>query len=185
MSIRYYISHSLDNFTLCMISGCPQLGLMQSLSSRIASRLNLLDSHASSTLTILYSTDCAVMVVTAVAQAQKLPDIKIVSLDWLLESVNEGMVLDEAQYSFTNHTTDKSAPNSQLATGKKRVRAATPEENDTQQITARYPEEDEEPPVKRQKDGQKAKSSSALTVPVDEGCNLACKDAFLTLVSRS
>lgn len=185
MSIRYYISPSLDNFTHCMISGCFQLDMMQSLSSCIAYRLDLLDSHASSTLTILYPTNGAVMVVTAVAQAQKFPDIKIVSLDWVLESVNECMALYEGPYSFTNHTTDKSAPNSQPATGKKRVRAATPEENDTQQITAPDPKEDEEPPVKRQKDGQKAKSDSALTVPVDEGCSLACKDAFLTLVSRS
>ena len=112
------------------------------------------------------------MVVFTVAQAQKFPDVKIISLDWLLESVNEGKLLDEAQYSFTDKSKNTSAPNTQPAMGKKRARAATPDEDDTQQNA---PLDVNVPPVKRQKDGQKAKSGSALVVPVDEGCNLGCK----------
>lgn len=149
---------------------------MHSLSSRIEDHLSLLDSRSSSTLTLLYTTDWVVIVVFTVAQAQKLPDIRIVSLDWLLDSVNEGKVLDEDQYSFENKNIDKSAPDSQPAKGKKRARAASPEEDDAQQITPLDVKEEEEPPVKRQKDGQKAKSGSALSVPVDERCNLACKE---------
>lgn len=116
------------------------------------------------------------IVISAVAQAQRLPDIKIVSLDWLLDSVNDGKVFDEAHYSFTDPNTDKSAPSPQPAMRPKRARAATPEKNDTQQIATSNPKEDRVPHTKRQKDGQKAKSGSALTVSVDEGCNLASKD---------
>ncbi len=176
MSIRYCISPSLRYLSFAMASDCPQLDVMQLQFSRISSHLSLLHSCALSTLTILYTTDWVVIVVLAVAQAQKLPDIKIVSLDWLLESVNEGKVLDEGRYSFTDPNTDKSAPNPQPAMRPKRARAATPEGNDTQQIATSEPKEDKAPRNKRQKDGQKAKSGSALTVSVDEGCNLASKD---------
>ena len=148
---------------------------MHSLFHRIQGRLSLLDNRASSSFHILYTADWVVMVVCAVAQAQKLPDIKIVSLDWLLDSANDGKVLDEDQYSFANKNRDKAAPSSQPATGKKRARASTPGEDDPQQTTPPDGKEDDEPPVKRQKDGQKAKADSALSVPVDEGCNLACK----------
>lgn len=175
-SIHCCISPSLRYLSFAMASDCPQLDVMQLSSSRISSHLSLLHVRTSSTLTILYTTDWVVIVISAVAQAQKLPDIKIVSLDWLLDSVNEGKVFDEAHYSFTDPNTDKSAPSPQPAMRLKRARAATPEKNDTQQIATSNPKEARVPHTKRQKDGQKAKSGSALTVSVDEGCNLASKD---------
>lgn len=52
--------------------------------------------------------------------------------------------------------------------GKKRGRSA--------KVKSESPldEEEEEPPQKKFKDGQKARSDSVV-VPIDEGCNLYCK----------
>lgn len=151
---------------------------METLLSRIEGRRSLLNSHASSTPKLLYSANCIAIVVFPVAQAGTLPDIKIVNLDWLLDSVNGGKLLDEAQYLFTSRSIDKSVTKSQSNSGKKRARADTPDNHDAGNAASPDIEENQQPPVKRQKDGQKAKSGSALNVPVDEGCNLAWKDAL-------
>ena len=154
---------------------------MRSLLSRVQARLSLLNVVKFSTLKPLYTANGLLIVIFAVTQAKGLPGTKIVSLDWLLESVEEGKMLDEAQYSFTIKAMDKSAPSSQSNGGKKRARVETPEDNNAQQTASPVSDEAEQPPMKRQKDGQKAKSGSALTIPVDEGCNLACKKRIHTL----
>ncbi|KAL9116416.1 MAG: hypothetical protein Q9187_007060, partial [Circinaria calcarea] len=115
---------------------------------------------------------------TKVKQASDLADIRVVSLDWLLKSIEEGEKLDEDKYLMANSdatavkdddvededVNDKAAQDSK--TSKKRarngkVKGASPE----------CDEEEQKPPAKKQKDSQKAKSTN-LNIPIDEGCNL-------------
>ncbi|KAL9133352.1 MAG: hypothetical protein Q9175_005473 [Cornicularia normoerica] len=112
-------------------------------------------------------------------EASKFPDIKIVSFDWLTASINSQVRADEAQFSFgqSDSIQDVAAssmgptPSQQNDTkGKcrKRPRSPTPIE----EIPSDVDEALEEPPAKKHKDVQRAKSGSLL-IPVDETCPLA------------
>ena len=132
-------------------------------------------------------------------QASDLSDIKIVSLDWLLKSVEEGEKLDEDKYLMANSNSaaveDQDVEDEDVKvedakddnvkkgdTGKKRTRNG--------KVKAASPESDEEepkPPAKKQKDSQKAKSSN-LNIPIDEGCSLLGlipQAYFCVLLTRS
>lgn len=150
---------------------------MESLLSRLEESLTLFNNHTLQSPLMLYRTNCVVFVIFPVVQANAIPNIMIVSLNWLLDSVEERKLMDGAEYPLTGKTEDKSTTKSQTNGGKKRARTKTSDDDDAEEEASATTEKDEKPPVKRQRDGQKAKSGSALHVPVDEGCNLACKDA--------
>lgn len=129
----------------------------------------------------LHSTNPLVLVSIKVQQASKFPDIKIVSFDWLLTSINSRVRADEAQFSYdqtgSNHATAaslKSPPPSKQNDTKgkcrKRPRSPTPIEESPSDVE----EPKVESPTKKHKDVQKATSGSLL-IPVDETCPLAGK----------
>ena len=110
-----------------------------------------------------------------VKQAEGLPDIKIVNFDWFLESTKGQGKADEAAYEMAKpHGVDQNMGTQ----GTKRSHA---------QMAVQKQDSDDEkdkdvmqPPAKKQKDVQKdvqkdmqKASSTALSVPVDDGCNLS------------
>ncbi|KAF6239847.1 hypothetical protein HO173_002394 [Letharia columbiana] len=114
-----------------------------------------------------------------VQEASKLPDIKIVSFDWLTASTKSQTRADEAQFSLDQTGSDQNnatssmdlAPSKQNDTkgkGRKRPRSPTPIEEDHSDVDKAV----EQPPTKKHKDVQRAKSGSLL-IPVDERCLLA------------
>lgn len=86
------------------------------------------------------------------------------SLEWLLDSVEAKKKVSEIQYSMTNMPGSKDDSN-----GKKRARAESAE--DDKPAPTSNDGKKQEPPAKKQKDGQKAKSGS-VRIPIDEGCQL-------------
>ena len=88
-------------------------------------------------------------------------------LEWLLDSVEAKKKVKETQYLMA--TIPKSKDNSN---GKKRAHAESVEDNKQSQATDGNNEQ--EPPAKKQKDGQKVKSES-VRIPIDEGCPLGRK----------
>ena len=149
--------------------------VIQATCSSYTLRSLLVDSAFSSLLIIHWQ--------LTVKQASDLSDIKIVSLDWLLKSVEKGEKFDEDKYLMANSNSaavkdedvededvkDEDAKDDgvkKVDTSKKRsrngkVKAASPESD----------EEEQKPPAKKQKDTQKAKSRN-LNIPIDEGCSL-------------
>lgn len=120
-----------------------------------------------------------------VKEASKFPDIKIVSFDWLTASINSQVRADEAQFSFGQSDSSQdvaassmdptpSQQNDTKGKGRKRPRSPTPIE----EIPSDVDEALEEPPAKKHKDVQRAKSGSLL-IPVDETCPLAGKTSNL------
>ncbi|MCJ1379278.1 hypothetical protein MMC17_002379 [Xylographa soralifera] len=135
-----------------------------------------------------------------VKQAAEYPDIKIVSLDWLLESIKAQSKVDEESYlvAKSDTTMTKSDPTMTKSditltksdsTVKKSESAATKPDSVVaiknedkgkkrtrdESIKEEHSDADEAdalPVAKKQKDGQKVKSKS-LNIPVDEGCSLA------------
>lgn len=113
-----------------------------------------------------------------VKEARKFPDIKLVNFDWLTASINSRRRADESQFAFEADYNPDDATNSPGPTpfqqnkgkGKKRQRSPSPIEKDSSDAE----ESVEQPPTKRHKDVQKAKSASLL-IPVDETCPLAGK----------
>ena len=116
-----------------------------------------------------------------VLEASIIPDVNLVSLDWLTASIDSHVRADEAQFSFTQ--TDSSRPNATSSKGlmpskeketkgkgRKRPRSSTSIEDHPSDV------EDSEVHVtaKKHKDVQLATSSSLL-IPVDETCHLAGK----------
>ncbi|KAI9812723.1 MAG: hypothetical protein M1827_004479 [Pycnora praestabilis] len=136
-------------------------------------------------------------------QAKDVKNIKVVNIDWLLDSVNEKKKLSEASYLLgkPDPKGSSSAITKKSTKGKGTVKSEDSEVEDQGDVAAMSPEpkgkkrgrggvssskvkeekvkgespdidQEEQPPAKKQKDGQKAKSSS-LAVPLDEGCPLA------------
>lgn len=122
----------------------------------------------------------------SVKQAKEDSDIGIVSIDWLLDSLEAGARADESNYFLTDSDSlakgdaeaegdsktgnDNQAENGAIAKaekGKKRTRHF-----DSDESTSLDPKSEGQPPAKKIRDGQKAKSNS-LQVPVDGGCDLA------------
>jgi WGR domain len=127
-----------------------------------------------------------------VKEARNHGHIRVVSLEWLLDSIDSKARAAEDSYLMTPPPTlDEDAK------GKKRVKAKEPEnesptpdkdvkgkkakeqdneppalDKDTKsKKRVKDDEADNEPPKKRFKDGQKLKNLN-LTIPLDEGCNL-------------
>ena len=101
--------------------------------------------------------------ITLVKQASELQDVKIVTLDWLLDSIDAKKKADELSYFMVDAD---SAALKDEDKGKKRSRNGK-----DKAVSPESEEEEQQPPAKKQKDGQTAKSRS-LNIPVDEGCNL-------------
>ena len=123
---------------------------------------------------------------TTVKQAAEFPDIKIVGLDWISDSLEAKEVVDEAKYLMNqtnssvikdeddakeeadvkheDDTKDEGSGNKKKRSRNEKVKMSSPESD-----------EDKKPPVKKQKgtskDVQKVKSST-VNIPVDEGCTL-------------
>lgn len=118
-----------------------------------------------------------------VKQASDLSDIKIVSLDWLLKSVEEGEKLDEDKYLMANSNSatvkdedveDEDVKDEDVKDDKVKKSDAGKKRTRNGKVKAASPEsdgEEQKPPAKKQKDSQKAKSGN-LNIPIDEGCNL-------------
>lgn len=101
---------------------------------------------------------------TLVKQASDRPNTKIVSLEWLLDSVEAKKKVKETQYLVAATPKSKDITN-----GKKRARAESVGNDKPSQ--ALDGNNKQEPPAKKQKHGQKAKSES-IRIPIDEGCPL-------------
>ncbi|SLM34132.1 poly-ribose polymerase [Lasallia pustulata] len=99
-----------------------------------------------------------------VKQASDRPNTKIVSLEWLLDSVEAKKKVKETQYLVAATPKSKDITN-----GKKRARAESVGNDKPSQ--ALDGNNKQEPPAKKQKHGQKAKSES-IRIPIDEGCPL-------------
>ena len=87
------------------------------------------------------------------------------SIEWLLDSVEAKKKVKEAKYLMASMADSKVQ-----SKGKKRGRADSAD--DQKPSKASDDDGKQQPPAKKQKDGQKAKSGS-LQIPVDEGCSLA------------
>ena len=122
------------------------------------------------------------LVPVTVQEASKFPDIKLVSFDWLTASIDTQARADEAQFSFSQLNSSHnvvtvsvgSAPSKQKDTkgkAKKRLRSPIPMEEDSSDAK----ELPENPPVKKHREVQRAKSGSLL-IPVDETCPLTGKN---------
>lgn len=93
--------------------------------------------------------------------AAELAGVKIVSYEWILDSVEERKKVDEGKYLMAVGG-PKTAPNQAISKGKKRPAESSDDEDiDVQQ-----------PPAKKRKDGQKA-HSDLVQVRVDDVCPLA------------
>ncbi|KAI9866275.1 MAG: hypothetical protein M1813_001397 [Trichoglossum hirsutum] len=130
-------------------------------------------------------------------QAQNIPDLKVVNLDWLLDSAQNRQLEPESSYALDNPKSLSGTGNAKSKTrsaaarsntsvmkpddktdnttkpsskGRKRARqnAAAVDDDIAHDDAA----ENSEPATKRFKDGQKSKSAS-LSIPVDEGCHLS------------
>lgn len=100
-----------------------------------------------------------------VKRAADFPGIEIVGLDWLLETIRTKRKIDESLHhmgksGITAAIKGKADDKRKKRTRDGKIKAESPEPDD----------EEEVPPAKKQKDGQKA-SSRAPQVPVDEGLN--------------
>ena len=121
----------------------------------------------------------------SVKQAKEYSNIQIVSIDWLLDSLEADARADESNYLLTSSdslakgdATAKQDPETgndnqvekeaskKTNTGIKRTR-----NSDLDESISLDPKSQGQPQAKKIRDGQKAKSCS-LQVPVDEGCNL-------------
>ena len=129
---------------------------------------------------ILHLANALIPVSVKVLEASRFPDIKIVSFDWLTASISGRTRADETQFSFgqtssnPDDTTRSMSPTHSKQKGsKKRPRSPSPISDGSSKTDAE--EAEEQPPVKRHKDVQRAKSGS-LIIPVDETCPLAGKD---------
>ncbi|MCJ1389085.1 hypothetical protein MMC18_001939 [Xylographa bjoerkii] len=100
-----------------------------------------------------------------VKQATQYPDIKLVSLDWLLESIKAQSKVDEKSYLMTKSDAIVTTKNEDKS--KKRTRYESIKEE-----LSEADEADALPAAKKQKHDQKAKSK-VPNIPVDEGCSLA------------
>lgn len=98
------------------------------------------------------------------------------SLEWLLDSVEAKKKVEETQYLMTNMPDSKND-----SKGKKRARTNSAEE-DKPTLTSND-DNKQEPPAKKQKDGQKAKSGS-IRIPIDEGCTVDRKSRHHNNTSR-
>lgn len=98
----------------------------------------------------------------SVKQAGDVSNLKIVSLEWLLDSVEAKKKVKETQYLVTNMPGSKD-----VSRGQKRARAESAE--DDKPAPTSNDGNKQEPPAKKQKDGQKAKSRS-IRIPIYEGC---------------
>ena len=116
-----------------------------------------------------------------VEEASKFPDIKIVSFDWLMASINSHVRADEARFSLgptipnrDSAMSAKSSPSSKQSEtkgkGKKRPRSPSPMAMDGDLLDVA--DSEALSPIKKHKDVQTARSNSLL-VPVDETCPLA------------
>lgn len=134
---------------------------------------------------ILHSANALVLVSVKVQEASKFPDIKIVSFDWLTTSIKGQIRADETQFSFDQTSSNPddttssmghshSKQNDTKGKGTKRPRSPSPINDYSSGSDAE--EAEEQPPVKRHKDVQRATSGS-LIIPVDETCPLAGKDS--------
>ena len=143
----------------------------------------------SSSRFILHSANALVLVSIKVQEASKFPDIKIVSFDWLLTSINSHVRADETKFSFgqgntslDNATSPKghipSQQNDTKSKGRKRPRSPTPIEEDSSDVE----DSEEQAPTKKHKDVQMATSGSLL-IPVDETCPLAGKTHYCKPIS--
>lgn len=130
---------------------------------------------------ILHSTNALVLVCVKVQEASSFPDIKIVSFDWLTASISSQTRADEAQFSFgqTSSNQDDAASsmghtnseeNGSKSKGRKRPRSPTPINDEPSYVE----EAEDQPPVKKYKDVQRAKSRS-LVIPMDGTCPLTGK----------
>ena len=99
-----------------------------------------------------------------VKRSADFPDIEIVGLDWLLETIQTKKKVDEKPYKMGKSDSTVAATAKGNDKGKKRSHNG--------KIKSEAPESDEEeqaPLAKKQKDAQIAKSR-AIQIPVDEGC---------------
>ena len=129
------------------------------------------------------------LVSVKVQEASSFPDIKIVSFDWLTASISSQTRADEAQFSFgqtrlnqddaassMGHT--NSEENGSKGKGTKRPRSPTPINDEPSYVE----EAEDQPPVKKYKDVQRAKSRS-LVIPMDETCPLTGKTSSHSALS--
>lgn len=103
-----------------------------------------------------------------VTQALDIKNVKIVSFQWLLDSMDGKKKVNEAKYLMASTTAAKDPPKNQTK-GKKRARDASPDDEKTVKA-----EDEEKPKSKKHKDANIAQSGS-LNVPIDEGCSLGGK----------
>lgn len=164
----------------------PSLSLLSSfiyLSSTFISpySVNMAHCNLPSSRLILYSANALVLVSIKVQEASRFPDIKIVSFDWFMTSINSHVRADETYYSFDqtdSNSDDTTSSNGQIPSqhndakskGRKRPRSPTPIEEDPSDVE----DFEEQAPAKKHKDVQIATSGSLL-IPVDETCPLAGK----------
>ena len=99
------------------------------------------------------------LVSLTVKQAGGFPNIKLVNYDWLITSITNKLKSDESNFQFATKAAETNSK------GKKRARSETPVK-----VNPIAHESPDGPPAKKQKDGNKAKSSS-LRIPLDETCN--------------
>ena len=100
-----------------------------------------------------------------VKQAAEHPDVSLVSLDWLHESIRARSKVDEKSYIMTE--SDPTMTGKDGDKGKKRtcdgsIKKESSENDEANVLSA----------AKKQKDDQKT-NSMVLTIPLDEGCSLA------------
>lgn len=87
--------------------------------------------------------------------------VLLVTLEWLLDSLESRVRLDESAYRF-----------GQLG-DKKRSRSRSTDSEGSDPSSGSKAPADEQPVAKRFKDAQKATSSN-LVIPMDDGCTLSC-----------
>lgn len=99
-------------------------------------------------------------------EAKGYSGIHLVSLDWLLDSIEKKKKCPENEYDLC--ATSKVSPQKDetKTNGKKRARSEETKEENGDSKPA-----DVEPPSKKAKDGQRTTLES-LKIPIDEGCNL-------------
>jgi poly [ADP-ribose] polymerase len=108
-------------------------------------------------------------------QAATVDGCKVVSLDWLLDSEKAKKKRPEKKYLFSS----AAAPSTSGQVDG--VLAATKTNGSKKRTVDKKAESDvdEEPPTKKQRDGQIAKSKN-LKVLVDEGCQFAGKNHMIS-----
>ena len=106
----------------------------------------------------------------SVLAARAHANVEIVNVEWLRDKVKGTQTIDTTQPSTTQQDTHHDPILSGTSKDKKRSRKEVSPSSELSDLDAPY--DLEEPPLKKAKDGQKAKSSS-LRIPVDEMCSLA------------